>query len=127
MKLTLNLLVHTDEVRADFYGTDAVTQKRSAALFLLKMKKSKRLSQVAIDDIVHEWNGIFDHTVQRLLAGVRAKMAASGVDFRGIEGLPEIFENVPHPFHGLQTRHMQETHAGEVLSRQSWTSGKYAR
>ena len=61
---------HSDEVQADvdlLLGSDKVAQQRSSALFLLKLK----LSQVAIDDIVQEWNGLFSHTLQRLHAEVR--------------------------------------------------------
>ena len=94
-------------------GNDEDIQKRSAALFLLKLKESKRLSQAAIDDIVQEWDGLFSHTVRRLLAIVRAKLATAGVDFRDIEGLPETFDKVPSPFQGLQTHYMQEKYYRE--------------
>ena len=112
------MFVYSEELQADLdtlLGTDAATQKRSSALFLLKLKESRRLTQAAIDDIVQEWDGLFNHSVQRLLAGVRAKMAAAGIDYRDIDGLQEIFQEVPHPFEGLQTRHLQEKYYREFL------------
>ena len=111
-------LYSEEEVQDDLdflLGTDMTIQKRSAALFLLKLKESKRLSQVAIDDIVQEWDGLFSHTVRQLQANVRAKLAAAGVDYRDVEGLPEIFDNVTSPFQELQTRYMQEKYYREFL------------
>ena len=39
-------------------GTDAHHQKRSAALFIMKMKETHRLSQVAVDDVVEGSRGV---------------------------------------------------------------------
>ena len=64
--------MHTD-VEANLnllFGTDKLLQQRVSALFLLKLKEFRKLSQVAIDDIVTECDGVFSHTVQRLYAGV---------------------------------------------------------
>ena len=60
---------HSDEVQADvdlLLGSDKVAQQRSSALFLLKLKEFRKLSQVAIDDIVQEWNGLFYEFVHKL-------------------------------------------------------------
>ena len=73
------------------------------------------MSQAAIDDIVQEWDGLFSHTVRRLLAIARAKLAAAVVDYRDIEGLPEMLDNVSSPFQGLQTRYMQEKYYRQFL------------
>lgn len=109
---------NSDESQADLdllLGTDKAAQQRSSALFLLKLKESRRLSQAAIDDIVHDWDGLFSHTVKRLQARVKAKLATAGIDVDGIEGLQEVFQDVPNPFDGLQTRHMQEKYYHESL------------
>ena len=88
-------------------GTDSLIQRRSAALFLLKLKEFRKISQVTIDDIVNKYGGVFSHS-------------ASGVDENVIECLREVFTNVPSPFQGLETRHLQEKfyreHLGLVVS-----------
>ena len=90
-------------------GIDKAVQQRSSALFLLRLKESRRLSQAAIDDIIREWDGLFSHTVGRLKAIVRAKLATAGIDFSAIEGLKvTLEEDVINPFEGLETRHKQE-------------------
>ena len=55
-----------------------------------------------------ECHGVFSHTLQRLYAGVRANLASSGIDEDVIERLQMVFENVPNPFQGLETRNLQE-------------------
>ena len=110
VNISSSISIHAD-VQADLnllFGTDKLLQQRASALFLLKLKEFRKLSQVAIDDIVNECDGVFSHTVQRLYAGVRANLAAAGIDTSVIEGLREVFQNVPSPFQGLETRHLQE-------------------
>ena len=112
------LLPHSDEVQADLdllLGSDKVAQQRSSALFLLKLKEFRRLSQVAIDDIIQEWNGLFSHTLQRLHADVQRTLAENGIDVSSVAGLPEVFQDAPSPFAGLETRHMQEKFYRETL------------
>ena len=99
------------DVQADLnllLGTDKLLQQRASALFLLKLKEFRKISQVAIDDIINECGDVFSHTILRLHADVRANLAASGVDESVIEGLREVFDNLPGPFQGLETRHLQE-------------------
>ena len=96
-------------------GADKTTQQRSAGLFILKLKECRRLSQVTIDDIVREWNGLFSHTAHQLSARVRERLASSGVDEEKIEGLQEVFQDIPSPFEGLETRHLQEKYFRESL------------
>ena len=98
-----------------FLGTDKEAQQRFSALFPLKLKESKRLSQAAIDDIVHEWDGLFTPTVQRLQSRIRAKLATAGIDIDEIEGLNEVFRDVPNPFEGLETCYKQEKFYRETL------------
>ena len=44
-------------------GYDEELQKRSAALLLLKLKERRRVSQVAIGDIIEHSKAQFDRTV----------------------------------------------------------------
>ena len=86
-------------------GTDAHHQKRFAALFIMKMKETHRLSQVAVDDVVEGSQAVFNHAVGRLQAGVRSKLSALGIDETKVD---DIFDSLDDPFKGLETKHMQE-------------------
>ena len=96
-------------------GNDEDAQRRASALFLLKLKEHRRLSQVALDDIVEEWGGLFSHAVKRLSARVREKLSSSGIDVEDIDGLDDMFEDIPDPFKGLKTRFLQEKYYRESL------------
>lgn len=52
--------------------------------------------------------------VERLQAGVKAKLAESGVDPASISGLDGVFEEID-PFDGLRTFHLQEKYFHEKL------------
>ena len=96
-------------------GNDKDAQQRASALFLLKLKEHRRISQVALDDIVEEWGDLFSHTVKRLSARVHEKLSSTGIDVEDIDGLDQVFEDIPHPFEGLKTRFLQEKYFRESL------------
>ncbi len=93
-------------------GSDVEEIRRASALFLLKMKG---ISQVAVDDIVHNCKGLFSQTVDRIQAEVRAKLAESGVDPDTIDGLVSAFSTAIDPFEGIETHHLQEKYFRETL------------
>ena len=86
-------------------GMDTQLQKQSSALFILKMKETHRLSQVAVDDIVEGSRDVFNHAVGRLHAGVRSKLGGLGIDETTVE---DVFSSLNDPFKGLETQHLQE-------------------
>ena len=86
-------------------GIDKIRQKKASALFLLKLKETRQLSQTAIDDVVEGSRAVFSHTVQRLHSGVRAKLASLGVDETQIDS---VFADLDDPFLDLETQHKQE-------------------
>lgn len=96
-------------------GIDKENQQRSVAQFILKLKESKQVSQVVIDEIVGGCQSMFQYTVRRLRADVTAKLATAGVDVSNILGLDDLFEEVPQPFQDLETRHKQEKYFRENL------------
>ena len=60
--------------------------QKSSAQFILKLKE-RRVSQVAIDDIVDGSKKLFSNeTLIRVKANMKAKMAESGVDPDSITG-----------------------------------------
>ena len=96
--------------------------RRSSALFLLKLKEQRRISQVAIDDIVDSCKGLFSQTIGQVQAGVRAKLADCGVDLESIQGLDTAFSSVTDPFDGIETHHLPEKYFRETLGLIiSWT------
>ena len=46
----------------------------------MKLKETRQLSQVALDDVVEGSRMIFTSTVQQLHSGVHAKLASHGID-----------------------------------------------
>lgn len=96
-------------------GSDEEELRKSSALFLIKLKEQRRISQVAIDDVVGGCISLFSHTVHRLQAGVRAKLAESGVDPSMVDGLESVFEDVTNPFKGLETCYLQEKYFRDTL------------
>lgn len=79
------------------------------------MKEQRRISQVAIDDIVDGCRSLFSQTIARVQAGVNAKLAESGVDLDSIYVLDGAFWDVTNPFHGLETCHLQEKYFRDTL------------
>ena len=89
--------------------------QRNSALFLIKLKEQRRVSQVTIDDIVTGLEGLLQQTVSRAKAGVRAKLAEQGVSPADISGLDEVFDDIAQPFCGLETAFKQEKYFKECL------------
>ena len=96
-------------------GTDLDLQKRSSALFILRMKEKKRVTQVAIDDMVEGSRAIFEKTVKRLQAGMNEKLAHAGIDPNSIDGLQDVFTELSDPFKELDTEYLQEKYFKEEL------------
>lgn len=96
-------------------GTDAEQVTRSSALFLLKLKEQRRISQVAINDIVEGSQAMLSRSISRVEAGVKAKLAESGLDPSSINGLDGVFLNAIDPFKGIGTCHLQEKYYRETL------------
>lgn len=93
-------------------GTDIEAIRQQSALFILKMKEKRFLTQAAIDDMIDETTAIFDRMISMLKAGMREKMASSGVDIE----IDSIYENLACPFDGLKTKHFQEKYFKEFLN-----------
>lgn len=89
--------------------------RRKSALYLLKLKEQRKISQVAIDDIVSDSRDLFHHTITRVQANVKAKLAESGISVDAIAGLDDAFTSVSDPFSGLETAYLQEKFYREQL------------
>lgn len=86
-------------------GMDNIRQKKTSALFILKLKETRQMSQAAVDDVVEGCKTVFSHTTRRLQSGVRARLATLGMDETAFD---DLFSNIADPFTGLETRHKQE-------------------
>lgn len=96
-----------DDLEADvshLLGRDTLQQKRESALFLMRMKEVRRLSQTSLDDIVIGCRSLFDLTVKRMRAGVRQKLAQVGGDLHITD---EMFDEMQDPFTGLESEYLQ--------------------
>ena len=93
-------------------GNDKEVLKKSGALFLLKLKEQRRLTQVAVNDIVDGYKTLFSSTVASLNARVRAKLATEGV----VPDLcDDVFQDVIFPFDRIETEYFQEKYFKEAL------------
>ena len=98
----------------NFVGDGQKCTYRQSALYLLKMKEKKFLSQVAINEIVEETSSIVARTLNMYSAGIRDKLAHAGVDVSTID-LNSVFSDIPEPFDGLKSRHYQEKYFKETM------------
>ena len=60
-------------------GNDGETLKKSSALFILKFKEQRRVTQVAVDDIIDGYRNFFELSLQCMRARIRAKLATEGL------------------------------------------------
>ena len=96
-------------------GMDINQIRRSSALFLLKLKEQRRISQVAINDIVAGSRGLVSQCIQRVHAGIRATLAEEGIDMESVAGLDDVFEKCIDPFDSIGTEYLQEKYYREEL------------
>ena len=73
------------------------------------------MTQVTIDDVVSGFEGLLQQSVSQATAGVGAKLAPQGISRTEIVGLDDVFEEIPHPFSGLETAFKQEQYFKLVL------------
>ena len=115
MKLVLFFNTDVDQDDMEYLLDNSEKQRRTSALFLIKLKEQRRVSQVAVDDVVSGFEGLLQLTVSRAKAGIRAKLAQQGIDPTSVHGLDDIFKEILNPFDGLETGHKQEKYFKECL------------
>ena len=96
-------------------GIDVEVRRRTGALFLLKLKEHRRVTQTAIDDVVEGCQSLVQQTIQTLHSSIRSCLADSGVDPDSITGLEETLSKYPAPFLGLENKYKQEKYYKENL------------
>ena len=95
-------------------GVDRDGVRHQAALFLLRMKEKKLLTQTAVDELIDETSSIFDRTFSMLKAGIRENLSTLGIDPTSLE-LDNVFDELSDPFDGLKTKHIQEKYFKDSL------------
>lgn len=110
--------MYTENLEADLarlMGTDVDMRRRSSALFLLKLKEHRRMTQVALDDVVEGCQSLLQQTVQTVYAEVRSHLAEHGVDPDIVASLKDIFLKLVDPFDGIENKYKQEIYYKEKL------------
>ncbi len=95
-------------------GYDKEVRKRSSALLILKLKEQRRVSQVAIDDIIENSEAQFERTTSMLLAHVRSHLAEKGIDSETL-GLDSTFLPFDDSFAELDTKYKQDKYFKDTL------------
>lgn len=98
MKLVLFFNTGVDQDDMGYLLDNSEKQCRASALFLIKLKEQRRVSQVAVDDVV---SGLLQLTVSRAKVGIRAKLAQQGIDPTSFHGLDDVIKEILNPFDRL--------------------------
>ena len=88
---------------------------RSSALLILKLKEQCHVSQNAINIIVEECKGLFNQTLTRVQAGLRARLASLGLDPEVISEIDDVFSETNDPFKELHSYYLQQKYYREEL------------
>lgn len=87
--------------------------ERSNALYLMKLKESRLLTQTSLDSVVEGTTTIVQNTVQRLRKEVEEKLRENGQEMMDIDGLSDVFDETQslcHPFAHVRTKSQQTTY-----------------
>lgn len=106
-----DLLTHTVH---QILGTDDLEQRKKSALFILHLKEIKGLSESAVQSVITSYQGMLEHSIQRIHAGVNERVSSCGIKPDDLK-LDDFFNNVSNPFDGLHTVYLQEKFYSEHL------------
>lgn len=99
---------------------------KQMALFLLKTREVRKVSQVALDGIIADFTQMHERTVNELKLEVRACLQAKGMSISAFEGLEDVFHDPRkiEPFRRLNSKFLQEKfyreHLHLLVSRKGW-------
>ena len=116
----------TPSVDYDFnsigYEHNPVFEKRSNAMYILKLKQKYKLSQTAIDGILGDTELMTQRVVSRLQQRLSTTLSKAGLSATEIPGYLDAFDDsdIVRPFNGLGTEYLQEKyfrdHMGLMVS-----------
>lgn len=84
--------------------------RRSNALYILRVKEENLLTQKCVDDIVLSSTELIRNTVETIGNGVRECLSNAGIQFDTVPGLQELFSPinpVSNPFEHVSTKYKQ--------------------
>ena len=96
---------------------------QAAALLLLKLKESYKLTQSALQGVIEGTTSLWQQHLDCIHSVVNQVLTEVGVNLASVPGLEVIFDpegKFGHPFSGLETQHRQmkyyKQHLGLVVS-----------
>ena len=100
-----------------FHDPLAPSEKRSDAMYILKLKEKYKLAQTTVDGILSDTEEIAGRIVSRLQQRVLAILDEAEVDPKEIPGFLEVFEGpeILRPFNGLNTEYLQDKYFRENM------------
>ena len=118
-----------DEIDANNGGEDYLPDDREnsqstryehmkqMALFVLKTKEIRKVSQSALDGLINDFTLILQQSICSLKADVNRCLSANGVSISMFDGLDEVFEDSSklNPFNQLESKFLQEKFFREHL------------
>ena len=98
--------------------------QQAAALLLLKLKESYKLTQSALQGAIEGTTNLWQQHLEGIRSAVNQILTEAGVNLASVPGLEVIFDpegEFGHPFSRLETQHRQmkyyKQHLGLVVSR----------
>lgn len=91
---------------------------KQMSLFLLKNKKVRKVSQVALDGLVADFTSMLQLTINQIKHEVGAVLQSNGVSFSTFGGLEDVFNDPQwnEPFKELDSKYLQEAFYREYVS-----------
>ncbi len=83
---------------------------KQMAIFLLKTKEVRKVSQVALEGLIADFTSMLQLTISQIKCEVSTVLKDNGVSLSTFEGLESIFHNSlrNQPFYGLESKFLQE-------------------
>ena len=101
-----------NDTHSDFQHT------KNMALFLLKAKEIRKVSQMSLDGLTSDFGNILQRTIKQLKLDINRCLQTSSINMEAIQGLTETFNhpNITNPFRQLESRYQQEKFYKEHLN-----------
>ena len=99
-------------------GLTAFQRTKQIALFLLKTKEVRKLSQTSLDGIIPDFTELLQQRIYQLKTEVKSYLEVNGMNIATFEGLEKIFDDPQknNPFTQLDSKFLQETFYREYLN-----------
>ena len=80
------------------------------ALFLLRAKEVRKVSQTALNGLLEDFSNIVQEIVSQIKSEVNACLSSRGLSLEVFDGLEDVFSNRNNlePFRGLDSKYLQE-------------------